>query len=73
MTDTNELEQEPRSGLSDLTVKLERVGIIKMATAAGFSHSPPPFKHWRGTISDLERFANLILNQRSNIGIQRAA
>jgi len=25
MTDTNELEQEPRSGLSDLTVKLERL------------------------------------------------
>ena len=24
MTNTNELEQEPRSGLSDLTVKLER-------------------------------------------------
>jgi hypothetical protein len=26
MTDTNKLEQEPRSGLSDLTVKLERTG-----------------------------------------------
>jgi hypothetical protein len=28
MTDTNELEQEPRSGLSDLTVKLGGVNMI---------------------------------------------
>jgi len=54
-----------------LNVKLERETIIKMAIAAGFAHAPPKFRHWRGTISDLERFAELVMDvsiqERSNV------
>ena len=33
----------------------DRYKIIAAAKEAGFSRAPPKFKHWRGTISDVER------------------